>query len=189
MTAPTASRLESFKELIRFADRPALGSKRRGSALTEAVVREQTASWLKANHLEGRAGAILLGAALLWHDHLLEAHAIAQNLEDAEGGFLHAIMHRREPDFWNSKYWWNRVGTHPCFRRLAGRVLELLAARGEEELVARLLPNGRWNAAAFVDACEASEGEPAGSPLSETLIAVQALELECLVEHVLGSAL
>jgi hypothetical protein len=34
---------------------------------------------------------------------------------------VHAIMHRREPDPWNSKYWWRRVGAHPCFPELARR--------------------------------------------------------------------
>ena len=30
------------------------------------------------------------------------------------GGVWHAIMHRREGDFANSKYWYRRVGKHPA---------------------------------------------------------------------------
>src|SRR5688572_1252116 len=45
----------------------------------------------------------------LWllHDFLEESHAISQDDEsDPDRNFWHAVMHRREPDAWNSKYWW-----------------------------------------------------------------------------------
>src|SRR5262245_42612875 len=54
----------------------------------------------------------------LYHDGLDESHAISQDLDTAEGSFWHAIMHRREPDAWNSKYWWRRVGDHAVLGRL-----------------------------------------------------------------------
>src|SRR4029079_11488334 len=56
----------------------------------------------------------------LWlaFDFLDESHAISQDLETAGGSFWHAIMHRREPDASNSKYWWRRVGEHPVFASL-----------------------------------------------------------------------
>ncbi|HEY3331274.1 MAG TPA: hypothetical protein VGK19_14695 [Capsulimonadaceae bacterium] len=40
------------------------------------------------------------------------AHKIAQRFEgDPLADTIHAIVHRREGDFSNSIYWWNRVGT------------------------------------------------------------------------------
>src|SRR5688500_4990238 len=45
----------------------------------------------------------------LYHDFLDESHAISQDLHTVEGSYWHAIMHRREPDAWNSKYWFRRV--------------------------------------------------------------------------------
>lgn len=56
----------------------------------------------------------------LWllHNFLEESHRISQELETPEGSFWHAIMHRREPDPMNSKYWFRRVGSHVVFDQL-----------------------------------------------------------------------
>lgn len=51
---------------------------------------------------------VAIGAMWLWHDFLEEAHKIAQEIERPEGSWLHAIVHRREGDFSNSKYWYAR---------------------------------------------------------------------------------
>ena len=47
------------------------------------------------------------------------SHSISQDLPSAEGSFLHGIMHRREGDYGNSKYWFRRVGSHPVFEQIA----------------------------------------------------------------------
>src|SRR5262245_21358275 len=51
----------------------------------------------------------------LWlaFDFLDESHSISQELNTVEGSYWHALMHRRELDYWNSKYWFRRVGEHP----------------------------------------------------------------------------
>jgi hypothetical protein len=46
------------------------------------------------------------------------SHLISQDLGSPEGSFLHGIMHRREGDFGNSKYWFRRVGSHPIFDQI-----------------------------------------------------------------------
>jgi len=46
------------------------------------------------------------------------SHTISQDIGAAEGSFWHGIMHRREGDFGNSKYWFRRVGEHPVLDRL-----------------------------------------------------------------------
>ncbi|HEY2909765.1 MAG TPA: hypothetical protein VGI99_05940 [Gemmataceae bacterium] len=65
-----------------------------------------------------RANPSCRSALWLLHDFLDESHTISQDLDTAEGSFWHAIMHRREPDASNSKYWWRRVGPHPVLKRL-----------------------------------------------------------------------
>lgn len=64
-------------------------------------------------HDADMAAACLAGLWLRF-DFLDEAHAISQEIDTPTGSFWHAIMHRREGDFANSKYWWRRVGKHPA---------------------------------------------------------------------------
>ena len=61
----------------------------------------------------------------LYHDFLDESHTISQELDDATGSYWHAIMHRREPDAANSKYWFQKVGEHPVLKLLAEKAPEL----------------------------------------------------------------
>ena len=50
----------------------------------------------------------------LYIDQLDRSHTISQQIESPTGSFWHAIMHRREGDFSNSKYWYRRIGKHPA---------------------------------------------------------------------------
>lgn len=61
-------------------------------------------------------------AAGLWLyvDDLDRSHTISQGLKDATGAFWHAIMHRREGDFGNSHYWFDRAGAHPAMALIPG---------------------------------------------------------------------
>jgi hypothetical protein len=61
---------------------------------------------------------ICMSGLWLYFDFLDESHNISQGIETPEGSFWHAIMHRREPDADNSKYWWRRVGKHPVIDAL-----------------------------------------------------------------------
>src|SRR5262245_6497073 len=51
----------------------------------------------------------------LWlrFNYLDESHKISQDIDTPEGSFWHGILHRREGDYDNAKYWFRRVGTHP----------------------------------------------------------------------------
>ncbi len=49
----------------------------------------------------------------LWHDargDWEQAHEIAQSVDDAEGAWVHAYLHRKQGDLSNAGYWYSRTG-------------------------------------------------------------------------------
>ena len=71
------------------------------------------------------AARCCLAALWLHHDFLDESHAISQDVDTPEGSYWHAIMHRRESDYWNSKYWFRRVPQHAIHEPLVVEAREL----------------------------------------------------------------
>ena len=72
-----------------------------------------------ANLADKEMARCCLSAIWLLYDFLDESHTISQGIATAEGSFWHGIMHRREGDFSNAKYWFRKVGEHPIFLQLA----------------------------------------------------------------------
>jgi hypothetical protein len=57
----------------------------------------------------------------LLNDDIARSHEIAQSQEGvATFDYVHAIVHRREGDYSNSKYWFRQVGTHPVWAEVYG---------------------------------------------------------------------
>jgi hypothetical protein len=96
-----------------------------------------------------------LAGMWLVHDYLDQSHAISQHVETPTGSFWHAVMHRREGDFSNAKYWFRHVSEHEVFALLGARVAEI-AGSDQGELAHRVAPGGRFDPYAMVDACQAA---------------------------------
>jgi hypothetical protein len=95
-----------------------------------------------------------VSAVWLLHDFLDEAHTICQDIPTTNGSYWHAIMHRREGDFGNAKYWLRRVGTHEALSLLGPRAAELARPRGHTLASEMLSPSGAFDPFAFVDLVE-----------------------------------
>ncbi|MBN8525540.1 MAG: hypothetical protein J0M02_09405 [Planctomycetes bacterium] len=151
---------------------PELGPGSRPGAFSERAVMAAVTPFV-SGLAPGRADA-LTACALLWHDHLDAAHRLVQRHEgDRDADCIHAIMHRREPDEGNSRYWWRRVGTHPVADELA----QLANGLG---LGGSLAPGGVFSPAAMATACVR------GGSGSTELRTLQAHELRLLARHLLA---
>ena len=132
-------------------------------------------------------GDAIKSGLLLWNDALDESHNISQELTNQTGSYWHGIMHRREPDYSNAKYWFGRVGTHPIFPQLRERALAILNETPEpSDALARIAQTieteAQWDAYQFIDWCQAAESESADD-VTRFLQQVQAEEIKLLLAY------
>jgi hypothetical protein len=66
------------------------------------------------------ASPALKAGIWLYVDDLDRSHAISQGIADPTGSMWHAILHRREGDFSNAKYWLRGAGNHPALKAIEG---------------------------------------------------------------------
>ena len=124
-------------------------------AAIERLLGEQT-----TDHLPPSPPAV----AGLWllAGELDRSHDISQTLDSPTGSYWHGIMHRREGDFSNARYWMRRAGGHPVFEELASQLasvaganaVALISSQAVRERVTRSLTEPHNVAISLIDACE-----------------------------------
>jgi len=178
---------KTLKSLIATTDLPELGPTPRPGRLPLLELNQRIDRFLAETNLPAAIQPSIRSAALLWHDYLDESHTISQNIPGADGSFLHGIMHRREPDYSNAKYWFHRAGKHRSFSDIAKQAKRLLETKGETELAAKLAPRGDWDPFGFVDACRQAAALPLSDAGVQSLQAVQEIEFDCLLAHLFAT--
>jgi hypothetical protein len=116
---------------------------------------------------------------LMWHDHFDASHKLAQDVENADGSLLHGILHRREPDYSNARYWFRRVGnTHPSFDCVVGKIKIALMGLKADLLAKQIIPNDKWQPLRFIDLVEDAAGR-GDTAYDQLLRQIQAAEIQC----------
>lgn len=142
--------------------------------------------------------ACCLAGIWLLHDFLAESHTISQNIDTTSGSFWHGIMHRREGDFSNAKYWFRHVGQHPVFDLMAEKIeaagdvydggvgCQVSGVRTPTADTRNLTP-AHWDPFAFVDACQAALRNQSAD--RDRCLDLQQLEWETLFDYCYRAAL
>jgi hypothetical protein len=145
--------------------------------LSAATPKQMIAGMIRS---EDDAKAMLAGL-WLWHDWLDESHVISQSLSSATGSFWHAIMHRREGDFSNSKYWYARCQNHPVMAQLANQAGQILHSMPADKNLLRVMSGG-WSPNGFVDLVESAATDEKNSRQAAA-VSLGQLEWRLLFDH------
>jgi hypothetical protein len=125
---------------------------------------------------DARAVDRLRAGLWLLHDFMDEGHGIVQDIAGSNAAYWHGIVHRREPDPANARYWFRQVGTHPIFAELACDSLEIVAGRLP---LSGIVENGFFRPGPFIDLCTCGlSGDD-----EQALLALQRREWELLFDH------
>lgn len=158
--------------IIERAPLPGLGNSPK-CALTRGAIESLLADKISIATGGGNPHAESLALSGLWllAGELDRSHTLSQSIETAAGAYWHGIMHRREEDFWNSKYWFRRVGCHAVLGELAEHITAHRKTLEAAGLSCCDLVCSRSLAAALVDLCRVA--------LSEKQDLLPQLELIC----------
>ena len=132
-------------------------------------------------------GASVKSGLLLWNDALDASHKISQRINSQTGSYWHGIMHRREPDYSNAKYWFRRVGAHATFPALRDWILALLEERSCQatklaDYTTDVQQKTDWDAFQFVDWCQ-DAARASDDNLVDFLQAAQVEEIKLLLDY------
>ncbi len=146
-----------------------LGLRDRGERLMQLVSRREATPPEAAKALRAATPALWFPGARspqgamaglwLYFGGFDEAHRLAQDLDTPDGSYWHAIVHRLEPDAWNSGYWFRRVGRHAIFPALLEQAERIAATHPG----CRFSPGASWRSEGFTTLCEEARSRPASS--------------------------
>jgi hypothetical protein len=123
----------------------------------------------------------MLAGLWLWFDDLESSHRIAQDIASPTGCFWHAIMHRREGDFSNARYWYTRCQAHRV-NHLLGAVTSAVVGSAPADARITHLIAGEWDGSAFASFVESVHRHP-NDPRRAIAVHLQQAEWRALFHH------
>lgn len=181
--APAESRAGAIIRQLESAGQPVLAPRGPRDARLQAELNAMTGVDLFTGHevrVMSDAEAYRSGL-LLWNDCLEDSHAVSQQIHTTTGSYWHGIMHRREPDYGNAKYWFRKVGSHAIFPDLLLATRTIVHGSGVAAAEA-LVAGGAWDPFAMVDACQqAAAGKD--PQLTDLLERIQLAEFRLLLNY------
>lgn len=164
--------VDQYMEALGDRDCPGVDKSVRGSALSGAQVKKLNANLLDGLEMDGSDLRLMEAILLLWHDRLDDSHDIVQAMGHPEASYLHGMMHRREGDFGNAKYWFRRAQP---FENQAE--FENLVVHNAEKLGVKI-DGSHWDPAKFVDMCQHDSDY-------STLKLIQVAEFRAIAQYIL----
>lgn len=130
---------------------------------------------------DGDMANCVLAGLWLRHDFMDQSHTLSQDIDTPSGSYWHGILHRREPDYSNGKYWFRRVGDHPIFPALRDAAAE---EAGDTRVpgAAYLTTQRSWDSFKFIDLCATAESST-DDALRDLCRRVQMREFHLLLDH------
>lgn len=132
------------------------------------------------------AAAVLAGV-WIFHDRLDPAHEIVQDIHTPTGSLWHAIIHRRQGDFWNSKYWYAKARAHGSHVSMANVIAAVLNRTGAMDNLGKVMDGGSWVPDRFVDLVQAAHST-SDDHRREALAQIQFAEWQTVFEHTARAA-
>jgi hypothetical protein len=118
------------------------------------------------------AFALVRGGLLYAVDAIDAAHRIFQDAPSDLGSYWHGMMHRREGDFDNARYWFRRAGTLGCSGTLH---------RAASEVSADVARQSGWDPYYFTGQCE--QARFGADELVPELVKLQRVEFDTLFDY------
>ena len=116
--------------------------------------------------------ALVRGGLFYALDALPDAHAIIQEAGDDEGAYWHGMLHRREGDFDNARYWFRRAGVMPFFSEMHR------AAGAHSDTMSR---QSNWDPYLFTGQCE--QARFGADELAGEMAALQRIEFNAIFDY------
>lgn len=121
---------------------------------------------------------------LLWFDYLELAHQIADEEKSTEFYYFHAMIHRRERDFFNARFWFRQTDRrHVVFAEIAREVRKYLTQKGDQQLLECLIRDEEWVPLEFLEEILKGFKMDPTSEFVQKLRDIQTIEFACWFKY------